>query len=139
MRPEPLPRTAAPMLDECLDSYLRRLAQLNRLDAVEFRAFLAESRRKAAPVRAELLSILTDYPEANLRWAILGLWDPQELTDDRFSNRPRTESEHRIHACICCAAAADAVGPVELFARHEEVICLRHQRWTATHPPGQFP
>lgn len=47
-----LPRTASPMLDETVDSYLRRLAHLNGIDEIAFRTHLTDEGNPAHPSRS---------------------------------------------------------------------------------------
>jgi hypothetical protein len=62
-----LPRTPAPLLNETVGSYLRRLAEANGLNGERLRAHLTGS-VKDNNVTADQLAAVTGYPARTLRY-----------------------------------------------------------------------
>lgn len=125
-----LPRTLPPLLDETVGSYLHRLAHVNRLSG-DALADHVVGNVKGAQVTAERLAVLTGYPVTNLRYAMLELSRPAQLAQMRISGRPRPQVR-RQRPCRCCAARRGAVWWTSVWATHEDVVCLKHQRWIGT-------
>ncbi|MFI6457043.1 TniQ family protein [Streptosporangium amethystogenes] len=128
---QPLPRPVTPYPDETLPSYLHRLARANRLDAGWLRGYLANDHRKAAKVPADRLAALSGIPERTLRYAILELCSAEELADMKIDGRPAPTYGVAV-ACHLCTLARGCQQEVIYRRQHENVICLRHRRWTGT-------
>ena len=69
-RLRPLPRPVAPVGNELRSSFVRRVALANRLNAEEFRAYVAADDRKRAAIPLDRLAILSGQPEPRLRRAL---------------------------------------------------------------------
>lgn len=124
----PLPRRVAPAHDETLQSYLTRLARVNRLDVDALREHAAGLRGKSAPVPLDRLAALAGRPRLALGHAVLELCTPEDLTGMHVRDRPRPGRNARV-ACQCCTAARGHSGMVRTWQLHEDCVCLRHRRW----------
>jgi hypothetical protein len=121
-----LPRRVSPFPAETLNSYLRRLAQANRLSPEALRGYIAGGRRNQS-VPVDQLAIFAGVPVSTLEHAIAGL----------DGDKPRTFyiGEVPVHshatgpACRLCALAHGATQPIWCRTHPEQVICLRHRRW----------
>jgi len=120
---QPLPRTCAPLPHETMSSYLYRLASANSMDPETLRTLVAGDSHKDAWPRPAVLSRLSDRPEHALLHALPEL-------------RPAT-AERRIPkawrtgpGCKLCNAARGAGRYAQVWRAPDDVLCLRHQRWT---------
>jgi hypothetical protein len=128
--PQALPLTTGPVPDETLESYLRRLALANGLNYHSFLAYVKGSSKSKAPVPADRVIALSGQPARSMRYAILELCTPQQLTAMNVAGRPRPGSSIRGDKCARCTAARCIYGPVKCWKLPEDVICLPHRRWT---------
>lgn len=127
-RLRPLPRPVAPVGNELRSSFVRRVALANRLNAEEFRAYVAADDRKRAAIPLDRLAILSGQPEPRLRRAL----------DD--SSDPADPDGMVRAACTLCMAARNIAIPVTVRLAATAVVCPRHQRWLgAGHCNGQPP
>lgn len=127
---QPLPRPVVPILDETLDSYLRRLAAANRLDPTALRVHLTASTRTTAPVSVDVLALVSGQRPQALRYAILELNTAQELTQLNVRHRPRPGQITRPR-CRLCLHTRGCHDNVWCWSHPEDVLCPRHQRWIA--------
>lgn len=133
-----LPLTLAPVPDECVISYLRRLAAANRLDENAFCSWLSHSRAHG-PVAPSMLAVVTGYPERTLRQAMPELCPPGEQADLHLAGRPRP-GDLVGPGCIRCNAVRGAFIPVLIWRTHDAVLCARHRCWiTAPNPARPQP
>jgi len=126
-----LPFTTAPVHDETLDSYIRRLALLNEVSPRRLRDAVADS---TGHVTAERLAAASGQPVRSLKYAVLQLCSPAELFAMNIAGRPKPAANQPGKACDQCAAAGGALVPVWRWLLHEDVLCLRHQRWSGRGP-----
>jgi hypothetical protein len=127
---QPLPRPVAPILDETLGSYLRRLAAANRLDPTALRVHLTASPRTSAPIPVDVLTLLSGQRSQALRYAILELNTSEELAEMNVGHRPRPAGIARAR-CRLCLRARGCRETVWCWSRPEDVLCHRHRRWIA--------
>ncbi|GAA1993951.1 TniQ family protein [Catenulispora subtropica] len=126
---DPLPRSVKPVLNETMDSYIRRLALANFLDPQALRAHLAGDNRKRTPVPASTLAAVTGHSARTLRCAL-----PELNIDDTGANLPITGRPHPASAkarpaCRLCTAARGVSEHVQCWARSEDQVCFKHLRW----------
>jgi hypothetical protein len=135
---QPLPRSTRPFPDETAESYLDRLAQVNRLDTSDLRAYLTGDRRaRREPLDTAALAGLAGLPEEALRRAMPELSSPRQLTESTWIwGRALPHAAAEGLACRRCAASRGSQ-PVYRWQTHENVICARHQLWT--HVPYRGP
>jgi hypothetical protein len=129
----PLPRFVAPVPDETITSYLRRLADANRLDPAALRALLAQATGKDAPVPLGRLAEITGLARQSLAHAMPQLAEPDELAGLHLGARPRARPRGAFVACRRCTARRAGRRPVIRWALHDDVVCLRHRRWISEH------
>lgn len=128
----PLPRTVSPAPDETLSSYLGRLARANGMRHWEFDSNVRASRRLSDPFPPEAVITLGGQDPDSMRYAILELCTPGELATMKVAGRPRPRQSIPERRCALCAGTSDIhEDPVCCWRRHEDVLCLTHQRWTA--------
>jgi hypothetical protein len=128
----PLPRTVKPFPGETTASYLARLAHANRLDAEALRFYIHGERRRTPPLSASRLAVVTGFPASTLRYAIpdLGI-GPGSL--DKNHHNGAGFPQHKTDdgpPCRQCVLARGITMPVRCWKRPEDVVCLRHRRWT---------
>jgi TniQ len=129
----PLPRRARLFPDETVSSYLHRLADANRLDTAALRAYLTSDRRKSTPIPIGNLAAVSGHSADALGYAMPELHDPAELASMQLTRRPRNGNYHRqTPACTHCTYAKGITQTVQRWARHDDVICRRHRRWTTS-------
>lgn len=132
--PPPLPRRLPPFSNETYASYLDRLARRNRLPQARLKD------RVATPglTTVQNLAALTRIRPEALVLAMPHLHpDPASVT--LLRGRPR---RLRQLACRRCARRrGHGEARIEVFARHEDVLCARHRLWLhhASSPSGQIP
>jgi TniQ len=121
-----LPRHVSPFPAETLDSYLRRLAQANRLSPEALRGYIAGGRRNRS-VPVDQLAIFAGVPVSTLEHAIAGLDGdkPQMFYLGEIPVHPHATGP----ACRLCALAHGATQSIWCQTYPEQVICLRHRRW----------
>jgi TniQ protein len=130
----PLPRRVKPFPRETTESYLRRLAEANRLDATALTSHITGRKGRNGPLPITRLAIVTSLPERTLRWALpeLSLEHGQQAKDSSYitswSITPRDGD--RAPMCRFCTLARGITKPVWCWIRSEDVLCLRHARWT---------
>jgi hypothetical protein len=130
-RSVPLPRTVSPILNETVDSYIWRLARANHLNPDDLRSHLGAERGE--PIGADRLAAVSGAPVQSLRYAMLELCDPGDLASMNVDHRPRPGRVQQA-GCRRCAASqgvVDTTGRMKVWARHEDVVCLRHRHWAA--------
>ena len=134
----PVPRRVTPFPGEIISSYLARMAKANRVDADTLRRYIAGgSDGRALPV--DRVAAVAGVPAPALKRAIADL-------DGAAPGRTTNYSYHwtvgvctRVigWACHLCAFARGASGPVMCWKPAEDVVCLRHLRWTGSDDPLQ--
>lgn len=115
----------SPMTAETLHSYLGRLSERNLL-----RFFWARDIMHAPDVTAAI-SEATGLPARNLMSALPELRTARSITQWPYLVGQVSARAGTRPACSHCATARigpDAPG-VEVFARHEDLICDKHARW----------
>lgn len=117
----PLPRPVQPVHRETLDSYVRRLAYANRLDADELRAYAANDAHKRAPVPLDRLAALSDTTTTLLQQRIEE-WRP-------VPEHPPARIWPPVPACALCMARRAIAGLVVVHREVEAVVCRKHGRW----------
>jgi TniQ len=128
----PLPRTVRPFPGETTASYLARLAHANRLDTEALRCYITGHRRRTPPFPAGRLAIVTGFPASTLRHAIPDLGFGYGALDEDHHNGaglPQRKQDDGPPCRLCLLARGIAL-PVRCWKRPEDVICLRHRRWT---------
>lgn len=127
----PLPLPVPPIEAETLKSYLRRVTESNLLRP----DWLSKLSRKSRFV-VDLIEI-TGFTERSLLSALPELRTPQLIKDwphlvGLVSKRAGVRS-----ACTHCVAARSRTRnrrqAVTVFACHEELVCLTHQRWVGSY------
>lgn len=122
-RPVLLP--CAPITAETLQSYLGRLSERNLMRA-EWASELMH-----LPDATAALSEATDLSERHLVSALPELRTPRSIREFPYLSGQVSATAGTRPACNHCTAAR--IGPhppiVEVFARHEDLICDRHARW----------
>jgi hypothetical protein len=126
---DPLPRSVKPVLNETMDSYLRRLASANFLDPQALRAHLAGDNRKRTSVSAATLSAVTGLPAYTLRCALPELNTDGHDTRVPITGRPHPAAAKTRPACRFCTAARGVLEHVHCWARSEDQVCFKHLRW----------
>jgi hypothetical protein len=127
-----LPRTIRPLPGETTDSYLGRLAHANRLDARALRFYIAGRRDRTPPFPVDRLAIATGVPAGTLRLAIPDLGFGYGTLDQNPRNScgyPQRKADDG-PPCRRCVLARGITMPVRCWKHPEDVICLRHRRWT---------
>lgn len=125
---QPLPRPVAPVLNETIESYLRRLATANQLDASALRIHISGDKRKSTPVPLTTLALVSGQPTHALRYAILELSTGEELATMPICSRPRPGGSQR-RQCLPCTRSRGHRADVWCWNHHDDVICFRHLRW----------
>lgn len=123
---QPLPRSCAPLPRETTNSYIRRLASANLMDPEELRILVTGDVRRSARPRPAVLSRLSGYAEHTLVHALPELSPPGLAT--ALGDRPYWEKGP---GCLLCNAARGAVDTASVWHSPDDVICLRHRRWTS--------
>lgn len=125
---QPLPRARSPLPGETIESYLRRLASANLMDPEDLRILVAGDHRKAAVPRVAVLARLSGHSERALMHALpeLAQLDPATARG-KLSRFPGP-------GCHLCNAMRGAPDGAWLLRDPEDVLCLRHCRWTT----GQY-
>lgn len=127
----PLPVPVPPVLDETLNSYIGRLAAVNRLEGSALRAHLAGSTRRYARIDAAILATVSGQSEHALRHALLELNDRAEIAGLAVVGRPIPHQARLGFACSRCALArGHRPAHIQRWTLHEDVLCRRHRRWT---------
>lgn len=129
---QPLPRPVAPVLNETIESYLRRLATANQLDASALRIHISGDIRKAAPVPLTTLAMVSGQRTHALRYAILELSTGEELATMPICSRPRPGGSKRRQCLPCTRTRTRTRGHCAdawCWNHHDDVICFRHLRW----------
>jgi hypothetical protein len=131
-----LPRRVRPFPDETAQSYLERLALANYLNSTDLRAHLAGGRRgRHAQVDTAALAVLAGMSEQALLRAVPELCSPAHLAAFPWlAGRVGPGVAVGAAACRRCAAGRTAK-PVTRWRAHEDMVCLRHRRWTGS---GRF-
>jgi hypothetical protein len=127
----PLPRQVKPFPRETTESYLGRLADANRVDLKALRFHIAGGRRPCAAFFAARLSVVSNLPEHTLHCALpdLGPTDSfRSLSEPRFTQRNYNDGP----ACRLCVLGVGISASVRCWKQPEDVICLRHRRWTCS-------
>jgi len=127
-----LPRTVRPFPGETIASYISRLAHANRLDAKALRFYITGRRHRTPPFPAGRLAIVTGYPVTTLRYAIPDLSFGYGSLDGSYPNGiglPQHKTDDG-PPCRLCVLARGITLPVRCWKRPEDVVCLRHHRWT---------
>ena len=138
-----LPRTRRPARDETTGSYLLRLAAANRITSTDLIHYLtAGTALSAGKVSLRALAVASGHPPLALAYALPQL-RPQHpghqsmaLAGRTLPGKPNTVRP----ACRRCAAAHPPADRIDIWYRHEQTICRRHQLWTGTgadHPADQ--
>jgi hypothetical protein len=127
--PPALPCAVAPFPCETLASYLARLACANHIDAVSLRRYIVGS-PAGESLPAAGLAAAAGIPAADLTRAIAGSWGPEPPRRRWWRAGVEIIKFVQNPACRQCTTARGAVGPVITQRPAEDVICLRHQRWT---------
>jgi hypothetical protein len=128
----PLPRIVRPFAGETIASYLARVAHANRLDAEALRFYITGHRRRTPPFPAGRLAAVTGFPARTLRYALPDLGIGYGPLDDDHHNGaglPQRKADDG-PPCRLCVLARGITQPVRCWKRPENVICLRHRRWT---------
>lgn len=125
-----LPQRVKPFHGETLASYLKRLADANRLDPKALRRYIAES-RLSGPVPVNRLATVSGVPAAAFEWAIADL-DGRSLASTNYYRSIAIHPQLSGPACQLCAAARGITQPVISLKPPEKVICLHHRRWTGS-------
>jgi hypothetical protein len=127
-----LPRTVRPFAGETIDSYLARLAHANRVDATALRFYIAGRRNRFPPFPADRLATAAGFLASTLQRAIPDLsFGYGPLHHDRHNGAGFPE--HKADdgpPCDLCVLARGITMPVHCWKHPEDVICLRHRRWT---------
>jgi hypothetical protein len=127
-----LPRAVRPFPGETTDSYLARLAHANRLDTRALRFYIAGRRNRTPPFPAGRLAIATGIPASTLKYAIPDLsfgYGPLHYNRHNAAGFPEHKADDG-PPCGLCVLARGITMPVRCWKRPEDVICLRHRRWT---------
>lgn len=131
-----LARTVKPIQDETLHSYLSRLAHANRVPLPSLLAYLvptwtgAMAFARVPAVSAEALAAVSRQPRLSLLYALPELRTGSAGEGLRLGGRALAgEPNVRRLACRRCMAARGIDSPVWCWRRHDQNVCLRHQRW----------
>lgn len=118
-----LPHRITPMLNETVDSYLRRLAAANRQHHWDLRCYIAASNADSAPIPPRRLAAISGVPLPILRQAMLELCTDDDLRTMNVTGRPRPGHRAR-PGCLRCTKGRTA----KFWVRQEDtLICLRHR------------
>ena len=130
-RLRPLPRRVTPVLNETVGSYIGRLAKANHMPAKNLWGLVKERDDHRASAWADSIASLSGIPVVSLRYAMLELCQPEDLATMNVIGRPRPGAYQQA-GCRLCAASANVVDldRIRVWARHEDVVCLRHGQWT---------
>jgi hypothetical protein len=116
-------------------SYLRRLAERNRITAQELQDHIAarvhRNGRRFTELRIESLAMVSGLPAAHLAYAL------PEIRDRFAGHRGLHVTGRTIPAdpnrrglpCRRCAAARGVEGHVTVWIRHDNAVCQRHHLW----------
>jgi hypothetical protein len=127
---QPLPCPVTPVLDETLQSYLRRLASANGMSPLEFTGYVRGSKRISDPIPPQAVITLSGQSPDSMRYAILELCSPRELAVMNVAGRPRPGHSRQEEKCTRCIIIRGIYDYVTCWRRSEDVICLPHRRWT---------
>lgn len=126
----PLPLTVAPVHDETLTSYVRRLAGVNRLDGGALRVHLTGGDpRKSARISLNTLALVSGQPATVLRYAILELAAQRDLITMHLTDRPRPGGHARPQCEHCTLSRGHPAAMAWCWHLHEDLVCHRHRRW----------
>lgn len=122
---QPLLAPLSPMAAETLHSYLGRLSERNLL-----RSLWARDLMHAPDVTAAMADV-TGLPERHLISALPELRTAHSIKQWPYLTGQVSAWAGTRPACSHCTTARIGPGPprVEVFARHEDLICFRHARW----------
>jgi TniQ protein len=122
-----LPFTTPPFQDETVASYTFRLARLNELDLRLWVSSLADD---SGRTQANRLSVASGYPIRTLKFAMPELCETADLDSMKLAGRVRPMANPPGLACRMCTAARGIEHNVWRWGTHDDVVCLRHSRWT---------
>lgn len=122
-----LPIIFAPLTGETLTSYLSRLTTANYLQ----RTWLPKLAKEPGFTRQ--LSALTGYTEHQLVCALPALRTAATLrTWPHLIGQVSARAPSRPACTDCVVARTGGNANVNVFASHEQLVCVRHQRWVGT-------
>jgi hypothetical protein len=133
-----LPRCVTPFPGEIMSSYLARMAKANRVDPETLRRYIAgDSDPRVLPVAQ--VAAVAGVPAPTLERAIADLDSaaPARTSNDSYHWTVDVCTRVIGWACHLCAFARGASGPVMCWKPAEEMVCLRHLRWTGSDDPLQ--
>jgi hypothetical protein len=121
----PLARRCAPLPGESTRSYVGRLRHAGLTEAEALLARAAGDYREAPGRRLAALCQLSGFCQDTLLRALPELIPPGPAR--RRGTRPPWATGP---GCLLCNAARGAAGYAEVWHAPEDVLCLRHRRWT---------
>ncbi len=131
-----LARTVRPVQDETLHSYLSRLSNANRVPLPDLLAYLVPTWAGAMifarvpAVSAETLAVVSRQPQPSLLYALPELRTGSAGEGLRLDGRTLAGEPNVTRlACQHCMASQSINAPVWCWQRHDQNVCLRHERW----------
>ncbi|MER7279452.1 TniQ family protein [Dactylosporangium sp. NPDC000244] len=131
----PLPRPVAPVQDETMSSFLHRLAARNHVAIQDLTAHVSttvhEQGRRYSQISIDSLAAASGLAAASLAYAL------PEIREQHAHHRVLHLAGRTVAgqpnfvrlACRRCMASKAIAGPVQLWARHDHNVCLRHRLW----------